>query len=815
MALTCCILSGLNGCDSAKTRLPDRVILDIHASGNGQSGKQGEILPLPLRVTVEGPVEPGLFGGKGDRRAVAGVGVRFEILDPASRATLTPGEGTAAEVSTDRAGSASVSVALGAYTGDVEILASLVEYPDIEPVRFRVVSGVDILGSNLEGAVSATLHDVGVRILNPDGTPAENLDVYFRTESGKSSGADVSSLHVLTDSKGEATTDWKLGKEIGINTLSAEVEDRRPGVALEERLSIRSIEFTAMALDKQQMIIVLLGGLAIFLFGMKMMSDGLQRLADKRLRSVLQFLTQNRVMAVFAGAMITGLIQSSSASTVMTVGFVNAGLLSLQQAIGVIFGANIGTTVTAQIIAFKLEELAYPAICIGLVMMMASRRVHIKYLGETLLGFGLLFLGMMGMSDILKPLSHSPEFISWFQLFDCTPAEGGFMHPGRVFMCILTGTLTTVVVQSSSATVGLVLALSSQGLIGFYTAVPLILGDNIGTTITANLAAIGANRNARRAALAHTLFNVFGACYMYVLFFVPLWDGHPVFLGLVDWATPGDVFGAHEENILRHVANAHSLFNVVNVIICLGFTGLLARMCYLIIPYQDTERDSVLVYLEPKLLSTPSIALQQAVKEVVYMVRKGQKSMNESCDLLCDGKEEYETSILEREDVIDRLQKEVTAYLVDLSQAKLDGSQSALIPALIHAVNDAERLGDHAEAQVELYLLLKEGKFVLPEESKQDIRKCQAHLNEKFEIIYKTLEDGKMPGGSKARKLDRQLQNMMRDFTEAHVQRLERGECEVQTGVIYLDALAHLERVGDHLLNIAERADTVLAVTSA
>ncbi|MCF6285788.1 MAG: Na/Pi cotransporter family protein, partial [Candidatus Hydrogenedentes bacterium] len=527
------------------------------------------------------------------------------------------------------------------------------------------------------------------------------------------------------------------------------------------------------------------------------------------------FMTRNRLMAVFAGTIMTAMVQSSSATTVMTVGFVNAGLMTLKQAIGVIFGANIGTTVTAQIIAFKLDSLAYPAIAIGLIFMMFFKRQGGKFFGQVLLGFGLLFLGMKTMGGILKPLQHSPDFQAWFAMFDCAPVDGGMIPWHLALMCIAIGTITTVVVQSSSATVGLVLALASQGLIGFETAVPLILGDNIGTTITANLAAIGTNRNARRAALAHTLFNVFGATYMYLLLFVPLWNGQPLFLGFIDWFTPGEVLNGKSENLLRHVANAHTVFNIFNVVLFLGFTGVMARVCNFLIPVLDSERDSVLQYLEPKLLNSPAIALEQAVKEVVFMVRKGQKSMNESCDLLCDGKEDNIKSILTREDVIDKLQHEITEYLVDLSRTNLDPDESALIPALVHAVNDAERLGDHAEEQVELHRLLKENSLKFSEEDCVGIREFQENLNAEFETIYQMLEEGKAKSEGDAHRLHERLKVLMKRLTDEHVERLDTGGGDVRGGVIYLDALAHLERVGDHLVNIAERSRRILKVTDA
>ncbi|MBL7648629.1 MAG: Na/Pi cotransporter family protein [Candidatus Hydrogenedentes bacterium] len=803
----------LAGCAKKDPVVPARLSLDKHASGNDQTALCDQVFGSPLRLVVEGPTEPGLLGGKGERRLAVGVTVHFEIENPGTGARFETNGETAIEAITDASGTASALLRAGKYPGDIMVSASLPAYPDLGSVSFRAVSGVERIGSKLEGHTGGLVGPFGVKLTNPDGSPAPGVEVNFRV-SGNSDGAKVAKQRVITDQEGKAETFWTLGNGVQQYFADVEIVDDRPDATLNERFNVRTLTFEAMANNMTHMTLVLFGGLAIFLYGMKLMSDGLQRAADRRLKSILQFMTQNRFMAVVAGTLMTAIVQSSSATTVMTVGFVNAGLMSLTQAIGVIFGANIGTTVTAQIIAFKLDDLAFPAIALGLALMMFVKRQNWNSFGQILLGFGLLFLGMKTMSDILAPLSHSPDFQAWFQMFDCTPEAGGMMPPGKALMCILIGTLTTVVVQSSSATVGLVLALSSQGLIGFYTAVPLILGDNIGTTITANLAAIGTSRNARRAALAHTLFNVFGTIYMYFLFFVPLWGGEPLFLGFVEWITPGEVLHGANENLLRHVANSHTAFNVVNVCVFLGFTGPLARVCQFIIPVLESERDSVLRYLEPKLLSAPAIALEQAVREVVFMVRKGQKSMNESCELLCDDNEKFVDSILAREDVIDKLQHEITSYLVELSRTGLDSDESALIPALVHAVNDAERLGDHAEAQVELHRLLKEMKLKLSADDRQGIRDFQEDLNAEFECIYKTLEEGDADSVANAHRIHKRLKVLMKRLTDEHVRRLDEGNRDVQTGVIYLDALAHLERVGDHLVNIAERSARVLKVTN-
>ncbi len=807
------LVAALMGCSQATNAVPDRVVADPLASGNGQTGLHGELLPQPFKVVVEGPEKPGALGVKGARPTVPGVDVTFTIENSGSGATFEGAGATTITVPTDVSGVAAARLQLGKRSADVVVRASIATPKGEKSTYLRATSGVRRIGEDLEGVTGETLDEFGLLVQDMSGTPAEDVSVYFRVE-GSGDGASVGKQRVLTDDEGRATTTLKLGSKVQQYFAVAEIQDERENVPPEDRLVSRAFEFEAMATNKPQMLLALLGGLGIFIFGMKLMTDGLQRMADRRLKSFLQLMTRNRFLAVAVGAGITGIIQSSSATTVMVVGFVNAGLMTLTQAIGVIYGANIGTTITAQIIAFKLEQLAYPAIAIGLVMSMFIKKPQFKYLGESILGFGLLFLGMQTMGDILKPLRHSPEFVAWFRMFDCTPEPGGMMPAGAALMCILIGTMTTVIVQSSSATVGLVLALASQGLISFHTAVPLILGDNIGTTITAILASIGSNRNAKRAAIAHTLFNVLGTIYMYILFFVPLWKGQPVFLGLVNAITPGNPYGENPENLVRHVANAHSAFNLINCALFTPFIGYMARLCQFILPVSEGEEEKVLEYLEPKLFNIPTVALRQTVVEIAYMLRRAQKSVNSACEFFATGSsKDVEEKIREREEVIDRLQREITRYLVDLSRRQLSPQEASLIPVLIHAVNDAERIGDRAEAIVELSHALEAHSVHFSEHAQSEVTQMLALLNTQFEATLKLLEAEDRDGQVKrVFDTERKITDYLRRSTDAHMKRLESDVCEVHAGIIYLDLMTHLERVGDHLVNIAERASMINSV---
>ena len=445
-----------------------------------------------------------------------------------------------------------------------------------------------------------------------------------------------------------------------------------------------------------QIAVMAAGGLALFIHGMGLMSDGLRETAGSKLKAVLGYMTKNRFFAIAAGAGVTALIQSSSATSVMTVGFVNAGLLSLQQAIGVIFGANIGTTITGQIVSLKLDDLALPAITIGVAGLLAARGKSMRGILRTVLGFGFLFYGMQVMSHELKSLTEMPAFIRFFSTFDCTPSATGHLPLGCVLGAIAVGTLCTMLVQSSSATIGITIALAEAGAINIWTAIPIVLGDNIGTTVTAGLAAIGTNANARRTALAHALFNLLGtmiltASFAFV-FTAPGGVGAPAFFHLVDLCVPGDSFAG--ANPGRHVAMAHTLFNIGNVILLSAFIPALARICETIIRSKGESRT---LTLEPKLLVAPALALQAAASAVAEMTRRAwtvaSVALNNSLGKTSVNPESIETA--ERE--VDEMREQIKAYLVEIfSQRKLSQREALMIPELIHCANDAERISDLA-----------------------------------------------------------------------------------------------------------------------
>ncbi len=448
-------------------------------------------------------------------------------------------------------------------------------------------------------------------------------------------------------------------------------------------------------MDYLGLTIAVLGGLAIFVYGMGLMSDGLTQIAGARMKAVLGYVTKNRFAAILAGTAVTAVIQSSSATTVMTVGFVNAGLLSLTQAIGVIFGANVGTTVTGQLVSFKLDDLALPAILLGVVGLMIARRTVARGAWRTVLGFGFLFFGMTMMSHELKALAALESFKNFFSLFDCTPGASGFLPFGSVLGAVAVGTLCTMVVQSSSATIGITIALAEAGLISVWTAVPIVLGDNIGTTVTAALASIGTNANARRTALAHALFNVLGTAILIstFVFVFRRADGvaAPAFFHYVNFCTETDGLAGASPG--RFVAMAHTLFNVTNVLALMAFIPLLARLCTRIIPEAQNPRALV---LEPNFLSTPELALDAARRALADMTRRAW-TVSSVAMMSCFGKTKIDEEAVRRaEEEIDDMQTRIRDYLIAVSQRKLTEAQAQAIPELLHCINDAERISDLA-----------------------------------------------------------------------------------------------------------------------
>lgn len=524
----------------------------------------------------------------------------------------------------------------------------------------------------------------------------------------------------------------------------------------------------------------LLGGLGLFIYGMMQMGDGLQKAAGDRMRRILEALTSRTWMGVIVGTIVTAVIQSSSATTVMLVSFVNAGLMTLKQAVGVIMGANIGTTMTAQLIAFDLSDLALPAVGLGFIITFFARKKIHKYLGQVVLGFGLLFLGMTVMTDTMRPLRDNPAFVQWIANFGKYPLLG-----------VLAGVAMTMIIQSSSATIGLLMAAASQGLVGFDAAIPVLFGDNIGTCITAVLASIGASLSARRTALAHVLFNVFGT----ILFLTLL----PFFKTFVHVVTPSG-------DIERLIANAHTSFNVLNTLVWLPMAGLLARVATAVYPGQEIVMEQGPKYLDKRMLSTPSVALQLAVKELVRMAGIAREMVKDAGQALLAGKPSaVSKSINAREEVVDNLQAEIILYLSTLmAQGVLTQPQSTRLAGMLHVVNDIERIGDHAVNISEFAIDRVEQGLEFSDEAKSELGDLFRRVDEVISDAVQALEKNDPALAQDVWEKERYIDELEDVLRTSHLRRLNQGRCSPASGVIYVEVVDNLERMADHAVNLAD-----------
>jgi len=538
----------------------------------------------------------------------------------------------------------------------------------------------------------------------------------------------------------------------------------------------------------KNLIFGLIGGLGFFFFGMQIMSDGLKKIAGERLKNILHMATKVSIVGILVGAGITCLIQSSSATTVMVVGFVNAGLLALKQAISVVIGANIGTTFTAWIVSsmsvFKVTQYALPVVGIGFAFMKFGKTRNMRFRGQVLMGFGLLFLGLGFMKDAFGPLKESQYIKDMLVMFSDNPLLG-----------VLVGIVFTVLLQSSSATIAVVQVLAFNGLISFPAAIPIILGDNIGTTITAQLAAIGTNLNARRTAMAHTLFNVIGVAYMLVFVYTG-W-----FVKAIEFIIPG---GITAKNIMFYIAVAHSTFNVMNAIIFLPFIGLLEKASIWLVPKRKGAVEMGTQYLEKHLLDTPPIALEQARKETVRMLDLASRSISSAVRAFFEDNKRPLKPIPNLEQAVDTLQSEITQYLVELSQKDLLQEESEEIPVLIHSVNDIERIGDHAENIMEIAVRRIEESLFFSDMAIEGLKSMWDELNVMMEEAKEAMEKDDKRLAEKVLQREERINNFQVELKKAHVDRLNQGACNLEAGIVFLDFVDNLEKIGDHLANIGQ-----------
>lgn len=542
------------------------------------------------------------------------------------------------------------------------------------------------------------------------------------------------------------------------------------------------------------------GGLAIFIFGMQLMSDGLHQVAGERMRSILRLFSANRYIGVFSGAIVTTVIQSSSASTVMVIGFVNAGLLTLVQAMGIIFGANIGTTVTAQLVAFDIKWIIMPSIILGLFLSFIPKK-NIANWSSTVIGFGFLFLGMTLMSGELKQLSENESFKGIFQIFPCAPVDGVMPVTG-VLGALLVGIIATMVIQSSSACTGIIIALAASGLLDLYTGVVLALGSNIGTTITAQLAAIPTNRVAKQAALAHTLFNVSGCVIVCATFWI-IWDNEPVFFSLVKWISA-------DGTLPRQVANAHTLFNVCTTLILVPFIPLLARICEKLLPLKDKK--TKYQRLEPRLLETPSIALSQTTSAIRKMLKKAWKMVDGTLRMYNRNDEKTQKLLAQlekREEDVDTRQKDITSYLSQLMQHPLTADEARQIPLLLHCTNDVERIGDHAFVIRSVMERVTTSGCKFSESVEQEYEILYREVNELAKRTIDALADNAPEHLRMAAQLEKNIEAQLVRAESGHFARLNEGRCTPEAGLLYLEILEEFRKLTRHLTNVTDRAGLI------
>jgi len=524
------------------------------------------------------------------------------------------------------------------------------------------------------------------------------------------------------------------------------------------------------------MIVSLLAGLAVFLYGMKIMSDALQRSAGGKMKRLLEILTTNKYLGVLVGTAITAIIQSSSATTVMVVGLVNAGIMNLSQAVGVIMGANIGTTMTAQLIAFKFDSIIPYSLIIGAALMLFTSKKSYKLFGEFLLGFGLLFSGMHEMSAAMKPLREIAAFQQFMVTLQHNPMLG-----------VLAGLGLTAIVQSSSATIGILQALALQGLIPLEAALPILFGDNIGTCVTALLASVGTTVTAKRAAVMHLTFNIIGTTIFLIILKPVIW-----------------LVGMTSTDILRQIANAHTFFNLANVIIQLPFAALLIKFVTKVVPGQDKHDEFELQYLDKRILETPTVAVVQIVKEIIRMGEIARVNVKDSIDAILLYNDKLIDKIYNNEKMINELEKKIGEYLVSVANTAISEDQRYKVSALFNTIHDIERIGDHAENLAEIAQYKIDNNIVFSDSAVEELKL----IGEKVDCaLLNALEALKTEDPQLVERVDdyeKTVDDLRDQFKEAHIRRLNEGNCNISAGVLFLDLISNLERVSDHSVNIAD-----------
>ena len=532
-----------------------------------------------------------------------------------------------------------------------------------------------------------------------------------------------------------------------------------------------------------QIVISLLGGLGLFLYGMNLMGESLEKVAGSKMKKIIELLTKNIFMGVLLGAVVTAVIQSSSATTVMVVGFVNAGLMGLPQAVGVIMGANIGTTVTAQIVSFDLTGMAPLALGIGILLYLFAGNEKYKQVGEVFIGFGLLFTGMESMKLAVSPLAEYKGFTDLLSTFGRYPILG-----------LLLGFGITAIIQSSSAAMVMLVVLAPQGLVPLSSALPILYGQNIGTCVTSLISSIGANKNAKRAAMIHLIFNILGTI---------------IFLILLNGIVVKFVVSLDPGNVARQIANVHTIFNIVSTILLLPCNKLIVKLAMRIVPDKEDELEEdesrVIKYIDDRMIQTPPIALASTIKEVARMGEKARDSVDYAMEGILEASSEGIERCFKQEKSINQLQKTILNYLLKLSKAPLSEEDRETVDTLFNTVNDIERIGDHAENLAEIAQSAIDGQVYFSEQGQNEISDMYNKVIASYSYALESMVTSDVNLACKVIKMEEQVDIMEESCRVNHMRRLNNNLCSIDNGIIYFEILANLERISDHAANIAEK----------
>jgi len=534
-----------------------------------------------------------------------------------------------------------------------------------------------------------------------------------------------------------------------------------------------------------KLIIQVLGGLVLFIFGMTTLSDSLQKVASNKIKSIINILAKKPWASVLVGLLTTMIIQSSSATSVMTVGFVNAGLMTLKTAIGIIMGANIGTTITAQIVSFNVVDfLSYPLIIIGFIMFFVSKRRRYKNIGMSIIGLGLLFLGMNLMKESLEPLRNNIGFKNFLLIFSKNP-----------FLGILAGLIITSILQSSSATIGLLIALASQGLMPINSAVPILFGDNLGTCATALIASTGTTVTARRTAFAHLLFNIFGTIFFLIILYG---------FKLGNWLFPH--LGS---NVPHQIANMHTLFNVTTTIILFPIIGYFEKLVIKLYPGKDIVEHKNAIYLDNRLINTPAIALDQASKELLRLLKLSKIMLEGSFARLKNKDINIEKKVLDKEAAIDSVTEDIIKYLTQVSRQSLTLTLSNKLTSLMHAAYTVERTGDHAESMLYLVIVKEENRMIFSNIAMEELENLNNIVNKMFDTLIQAIEINDLDMLKECENDEIEIDKIVKDMRLNHIKRLQQGICMPLSGVVFSDIILHFERIGDLLYDISRNMTEV------